>query len=187
MSDEYLSEMRAEMSRALEGLDAQLTRVRTGRASPQLVEGVNVNVTAYGAVMPVNQLATISAPDARLIVINPWDKSTIADIEKAITNSDLGLNPSNDGQVVRVPVPALTGERREQLVRQVRKLGEEAKVRVRNVRREYRDLFAGMLADKDISEDDLNRLNDKVQEATDGAVARIDERARSKEAEIQEI
>lgn len=115
--EEYLDAMAEDMTAALDALERELLKVRTGRATPKLVEGVQVLVQSYGASMPLNQLATINAPDARLLVITPWDKSTIPDIERGIVQAGLGLNPSNDGQVVRLPVPALTAERRQELVR----------------------------------------------------------------------
>jgi ribosome recycling factor len=185
--EEYLQAMREDMDGALTALRANLGTVRTGRASPQLVEGVQINVTAYGANMPLKQLATISAPDARLLVVSPWDKSVIPDIEKGIASAGLGLNPSNDGQIIRIPIPALTGERRQELVRLARRHGEDAKVRVRGVRREYNEVFRGAESDKDISEDDLNRLLKQVQTATDTTARRAAEIVAAKEQEILEV
>ncbi len=185
--EEYLSEMANDMKAGLEALEQQLSTVRTGRASPQLLENVKVHVTSYGADMPINQLATISAPDARLLVVSPWDKSTIPDIEKGIVAAGLGLNPSNDGQIVRVPIPALTGERRRDLAKLVKRYGEESKVRIRNVRRDYNDMFKQMESDKEISQDDLNRVLKKVQDSTDAHVARIDDIIAAKQKEIEEV
>ena len=185
--EEYLQSMREDMDGALGALRSNLGTVRTGRASPQLVEGVQINVTAYGANMPLKQLATISAPDARLLVVSPWDKSVIPDVEKGIASAGLGLNPSNDGQIIRIPIPALTGERRQELVRLARRFGEEGKVRVRAVRREYNDLFRDLESDKEISEDELGRLLKRVQSATDGAVKRVTETVAAKEQEITEV
>ncbi len=187
MSSEYLAELANDMKSTQEALKNQLATVRTGRASPQLLDSLKVNVTSYGAEMPLKQLATIAAPDARLLVVTPWDKSTIADIEKAIASASLGLNPSNDGQLVRVPIPPLTGERRQELVKLVRKYGEDFKIRARGVRKDYRDLFSSLEADKEISEDELKRLLDKVQSATDGAVKAIDATIKAKEQEILEV
>jgi len=185
--EEYLDAMNDDMKAALEALQNSLKTVRTGRATPQLLENVTVTVASYGATMPINQLATISAPDARLLVVSPWDKTTIPDIEKGILAAGLGLNPANDGQIVRVPIPALTGERRQDLAKLVRKYGEDAKIRARAVRKEYNDLFKGMEADKDISEDDLNRVLKKVQDATNATVKTVDGLVDAKEKDIQEV
>ena len=133
--DEYLEAMQDDMNAALEALGQSLTKVRTGRATPKLLDGVQVMVQSYGTSMPLNQLATVQAPDARLLTITPWDKTTITDIERGVVSAGLGLNPSNDGQIIRVPVPALTQDRRKELVKQVRKSAEEHKVGVREARR----------------------------------------------------
>lgn len=185
--DDYLQSLDDDMAKGLESLVQSLSTVRTGRATPKLVEGVQVNVASYGAVMPLNQLATIQAPDARLLVVTPWDKSTMTDIERAIISAGLGLNPSNDGQVIRVPVPPLTAERRQDLVKQVRKHGEDAKVRIRHVRREYNDIFRDGEKDGDISEDDLRRYLARVQERTDSNVTKVDELMAAKESEVLEV
>lgn len=185
--EEYLEAMAEEMNTALEHLKRELGSVRTGRASPKLVENVQVNVHSYGAVMPINQLATIQAPDARLITILPWDKGTLSDIEKGIIAAGLGLNPSNDGQIIRVPVPPLTKERRQDIVKQVRKYGEESKVRLRQIRREYNDTFKEAEKDGEVSEDDGRRLLTKVQDATDKAVKAVEDLVAAKEAEVLEV
>lgn len=185
--DDYLDAMNDDLDKALGALSTSLQTVRTGRATPQLVDGVTVHVASYGATMPINQLATVQAPDARLLVITPWDKSTLADVERAIIQADLGLNPSNDGQLIRVPVPALTADRRQDLVRQVKKFAEDARIRARHIRREYNDIFKSSEDDGDISEDDMHRLLGKVQEQTDSAIKRIDGAAEAKEAEVVEV
>lgn len=185
--DEYIEAMSDDMAKALEALAASFTKVRTGRAAPALVESVQINVHAYGTSMPLNQLATIQAPDARLLVVTPWDKTTLGDIEKGIIAAGLGLNPSNDGKIVRIPVPPLTAERRQDLVKQVRKLSEDTKVRIRHIRRDYNDIFKNGEKDGEISEDDLRGLLDTVQEATDAAIKRVDDLARKKEEEVQEV
>lgn len=185
--DEYLDAMTEDMDKALESLSGNLASVRTGRATPKLVDGVQVQVATYGAVMPINQLATVQAPDARLLVITPWDKTTLSDIERGIVAAGLGLNPSSDGQVIRVPVPPLTAERRQDLVKQVRKFGEDAKVRVRAVRREYNETFRDAEKDKDISEDEMHRLLAKVQDCTNAYVKKVDAALEAKEAEVQEV
>ena len=185
--DEYLEALEADMVGALDSLTKELGKVRTGRATPKLLEGVVVTVQSYGATMPIHQLATIQAPDARLLVVTPWDKGTAADIEKAILAAGLGLNPQSDGQILRVPVPPLTQDRRRDLVKIVRKAGEEAKVRLRNVRREYNDIFKNGEKDGDITEDDCRRLLEKVQVSTDQAVAKVDTLVAKKEEEVLEV
>ena len=185
--DEYLEAMADDMEGALESLKRELAKIRTGRATPKLLDGVQVLVASYGTSMPLNQLATVQAPDARLLVVQPWDKTTIGDIEKAVVSAGLGLNPSNDGQVVRVPVPALTQDRRQELVKLVRKAGEDAKVRVRHVRREYNDIIKTGEKDGDISEDDSRRYQSKIQEATDQAVRDVDGLVAKKEEEVLEV
>jgi ribosome recycling factor len=185
--EEYLEAMADDMAKAQESLRKELAKIRTGRATPALVDGVQVNVQSYGAVMPINQLATIQAPDARLLVITPWDKGTMGDIEKAIQAAGLGLNPSNDGKLIRVPVPALTAERRQDLVKQVRRIGEEMKVRIRGIRREYNDTFKDAERDGDISQDELDRYLEKIQKSTDDNVAGVDKAIGAKEAEVLEV
>jgi len=185
--DEYLESMEDDLNGALEGLARELSKVRTGRASPRLVEEIQVQVQSYGAVMPLNQLATVQAPDARLLVITPWDKTTIVDIEKGIIAAGLGLNPSSDGQVVRLPVPALTKERRQDLVKMCRSAGEDIKVRMRHIRREYNDIFKGAEKEGEISEDDRDRFLKLVQELTDKFTARSDATVQAKEAEVLEV
>lgn len=185
--NEYLDEMKADFAKVEDAFKRELTAIRTGRASPKLLDNVQVDVAAYGSKMPINQLATVSAPDARLLVVNPWDKGTIPDIEKGILGANLGLNPSNDGSVVHVPVPALTEERRRDMVRGIRKMLEDAKIRARSVRREYNDTFKELEAEKEISEDDLKRALDKVQTGTDACVSRLDAVAAGKEKEILEV
>jgi ribosome recycling factor len=185
--DEYLEALEEDMTGALESLVRELLKVRTGRASPKLVDNVQVTVQSYGAVMPLNQLATVQAPDARLLVITPWDKTTITDIERSIVAAGLGLNPSNDGQVVRLPVPPLTKDRRQTLVRDVRKSGEDAKVRVRQVRREYNEIFKGAEKDGDISEDEYHRFLKIVQDSTDSYIKKVEAVLEDKEAEVLEV
>lgn len=185
--EEYLEAMAEDMRKALDALDRELAKVRTGRATPKLVDGVQVHVHSYGATMPINQLATITAPDARLLVVTPWDKSTIPDVEKGIIAAGLGLNPSNDGQLIRIPVPPLTQERRQDLVRVVKKQGEDAKVALRHIRREYNDTFKQAEKDGEVGEDEARRLVQLVQDATDSAVKKVDEKMAAKEAEVEEV
>ena len=185
--DEYLEAMQDDMNAALEALGQSLTKVRTGRATPKLLDGVQVMVQSYGTSMPLNQLATVQAPDARLLTITPWDKTTITDIERGVVSAGLGLNPSNDGQIIRVPVPALTQDRRKELVKQVRSYGEDVKVRLRHVRREYNETFKAGEKDGDISEDEMHRLLGKVQDATNAFVKKVDDMVAAKEAEVLEV
>lgn len=187
MTDEYLDAMGEDFKKALAAFEKDLGSVRTGQASPQILDSVQVHVASYGSSMPLKQLAKISAPDARMLTVNPWDKGTIKDIEKAILSSGLGLNPSSDGQLIRLPIPPLTGERRQQLVRLVRKMAESGRVRIRQIRREYNDIFKEMESDKDISQDELKRLLDVVQTGTNDAIKQLDGIAAAKEKEVLEV
>ena len=185
MSDEYLESMADDFSSVVTRYERNLVSVRTGRASPQMLENVSVTVASYGASMPINQLASISAPDARLLVLNPWDKSTISDIEKGILSAGMGLNPQNDGQIIRVPIPALTEERRRELERKVNALAEDARVSARQVRREYNDMYKELEKEKEISEDDLKRYLGVIQDATNTCVSNVDEIAKAKCQEVR--
>jgi ribosome recycling factor len=185
--DDYLSSLEGDMDKVIDSLKHELVGVRTGRASPALIEGLPVHIEAYGSTMPLKQCGNITAPDARLLVVNPWDKSTLRDIEKAIASAGLGLNPANDGQILRIPIPPLTGERRQALVKIVKKSAEEAKVRVRAVRREYNELLKEALDDKDITEDEHKRAVEKVQKSTDAHVIKVDTVAAAKEKEVLEV
>ena len=187
MTDEYLSSMHEDFGKVLDAFKREMATIRTGRASPALLESVTVNVSSYGAVMPLNQLASIAAPDARLLVLNPWDKGTIADIERGIQTAGLGLNPSNDGQVVRVPIPALTGERRKEMIKLVGKLLEDGRVKARGVRRDYNEIFKDLESGKDITQDDLKSVLEKVQKATDDYIKKLEDVAAAKEKEVSEV
>lgn len=185
--EEYLSGLNGDMEKAVDALKRELLAVRTGRASPSILENVQVHVQSYGSTMHLRELASIAAPDARLLVVNPWDKGTILDIEKAIATAGLGFNPSNDGQVIRIPIPPLTGERRQQLVKVVRKAVEECKVRVRGVRRDYNELLKSAFDDGEITEDQLKKGMERVQHATDLYVKKVDEVGAAKEKEVLEV
>ena len=187
MVEEYLAAMEEDFSKAVQSFKINLNSVRTGRASPQLLEGVSVDVTSYGAKMPLKQLATVTAPDARLLVVNPWDKGTLQDVERAIRAGGLGLNPNNDGQIIRVPIPPLTGERRKDLVKKVRQLTEDARVRARKIRREYNELFKELETEKEISEDECRRHLGNVQKATDDCITTLESIAKEKEKEVMEV
>jgi ribosome recycling factor len=183
--DDELEEAELEMDGAVEHLGKELAKYRTGRATPKLLDSVVAE--AYGSSMRLNELATVKAADARLLVVTPWDKSTITAIERGIVSAGLGLNPSSDGQVIRVPVPPLTADRRRDLIRCVRGVGEDTKVRVRNIRRDINDKLKKAEKASDISEDDLRLYLASVQELTNQYVAQIDEAVTAKEAEISEV
>ena len=174
-----------KMKRAVEALQHDLASVRTGRASPALLERVQVDY--YGAATPLNAVATINVPEPRLLVIQPWDKKMLPVIEKAIQKSDLGLTPNSDGTVVRLPIPPLNEERRRDLVKQVHKRVEEARVAVRNCRREANDDLRKAERDKQVSEDDVKRAQERLQKLTDGFIAQVDDVGRRKESEVMEI
>ena len=180
-----LQKARQRMEGAIEALRREFAGVRTGKASPALLDSVKVD--AYGSSMPINQVGTVTAPEARMLVVQPWDKTLIKAIEKGLRESDLGLNPSNDGQVIRIPIPALTEERRREYVKMVNKLSEEARVAVRNVRRDANDEIKHRQKDEGLSEDDIRREQGEVQKLTDQYVAKIDDLTKHKEAEIMEV
>lgn len=185
MSDAIIKETRDKMTQAVQAFSKQLATVRAGRANPSLLDGIFVEY--YGAATPLNQLATVSAPEARLLVITPFDKSSTSDIEKAIQKADLGLSPSSDGNVIRINVPQLTEERRKDLVKVLGKYAEEAKVQVRNVRRESNDQLKKSEKNGDITEDELRGYQDDVQKETDKQIIEIDQLVKNKEKEIMEV
>jgi ribosome recycling factor len=185
MTHEALDAIEPKMQRAIEAMERDFAGVRTGRASTTLVERIVVDY--YGAQTPLNQLAGISTPDAHLIVIQPWDRSVLPAIEKAITRSDIGLVPNVDGAVVRLNVPPLTEERRRDMVKQVHRRTEDARVEVRNHRREAADVLKKALRDGDLSEDEERRELESLQKLTDRHIDAIDARASRKEAEILEV
>ena len=182
MIQEVLADTESRMSKAMEALRRDLSSVRTGRASPSLVDRVVVEY--YGTPTPLNQLAGISVPEPRLLVIQPWDRGTIGPIEKAIQKSELGLNPNNDGQVIRVAIPALTEERRKQLVKLVHKNVEEGKVAVRNIRRDAMSQVRELMNEKLISDDDERRAEHQVDEITKRFVDEADRIGKAKEQEV---
>lgn len=185
MIEELLREAGARMEGAVEALSDDLRVLRTGRASPALVERLEVEY--YGTLTPLNQLASISAPEPRLLTIRPWDSSALSAIERAILASDLGLTPNNDGHIIRLPIPRLTEERRRDLVKVVRNYVEEAKVAVRNVRRSALKDLRDFERESLISEDDFYRARDDLQELTNGFTDRIDEVGQAKEVEVMEV
>lgn len=185
MLDEIKSTLEAGMSKAIESLKNQLTRVRTGRASASVLDGVNVDY--YGSPTPVAQVGQVSTPEARLLQIQPFDKTMIAEIEKAILGANLGLTPSNDGNLIRIPFPALTEERRKEQVRDVKKLGEDAKIAIRNARRDQNDRVKKAEKDKELSEDESKRYQGEIQTVTDKFIKKVDEVVEVKENEIMSV
>jgi ribosome recycling factor len=182
MKDEVFAETRRKMDKVLEAMARDLSRVRTGRASVALLEGIKVE--CYGTTMPLSQVASLAAPESRLLTIQPWDITVMSDIEKAILKSDLGLNPANDGKIIRLTIPALTTERRKELVKMVKKMEEEAKVALRNVRREANEDLKEMKKEKLLAEDDAHRGTEEVQKITDDYIKKIEGQAAEKEKEI---
>lgn len=174
-----------KMKKAVTSFQRELSTLRAGRASPALVEKLEVEY--YGVPTPLNQIAGISAPEPRLLVIQPWDKNSIGDIEKAILKSDLGLNPNNDGNVIRLNFPQLTEERRKELVKFVRKKAEDSRVAIRNLRREANDTLKAQEKESEISEDEKKRSQDKIQKLTDKYIEEIEEVMNQKEKEIMEV
>jgi len=175
----------AGMVKALESFKRDLGKVRTGRASLSLLDDLRIDY--YGTPTPLNQIGALAVPEPRMITIQPWEKNLISEIEKAILKSDLGLNPSSDGQIIRLNFPPLTEERRKEMVKMVKRMGEDAKVMVRNTRREANDALKKLEKDKEISEDELKRGEKEVQDVTDDYVARIDKVLAEKEKDLMEI
>jgi len=179
-----IDEGRTSMDKAIERFGKELTKIRTGRASTSILDGVNVDY--FDTPTPLNQLATLSVPDPRMIVVSPFDKSAIAAIERTIHTSDLGLTPSNDGKVIRIQIPPLTEERRKTLVKQVRKIAEDHRIRVRDARRDCLSLLKD-LEDDGLSKDDRHRAEKKVQDLTDDYVKKIDDQTAQKEKDVLEV
>ncbi|HEX6079945.1 MAG TPA: ribosome recycling factor [Methylomirabilota bacterium] len=175
-------DLETRMQQAIDVLTREYAAVRTGRANAALLDGVRVE--AYGNMTPINQLASVSVPDPRTIVIQPWDATQLKEIEKGIVKSDIGITPSNDGKVIRLTMPTLTEERRKQLAKAVGKLAEDARVSVRNVRREANDKLKALAKEKKLSEDEERRAHDQIQKATDRFTARIEELTKKKEHEV---
>ena len=185
MKDEILSELRLKMTKSTEALEKEFKRIRTGRASTALLEGVKVE--CYDTQMPLEQVASISVPESRLITIQPWDQSIIGNIEKGILKSELGLTPINDGKIIRISIPPLTEERRKELAKLAKKMAEENKISIRNLRREANEMFKELKTEKEISEDELYRSQDEVQEITNEFIKKIDVITSHKEKEIIEF
>lgn len=185
MIDEVMGEARAAMDKSVKALRKEMTKVRTGRASTALLNDVRVDY--YGVPTPLSQVATLSAPEPRLITVQPWEKNLISEIEKALFKADLGLTPSSDGILIRLPVPALTEDRRKEMVKIIKRMAEEAKVSVRSARRDANETLKMLEKEKEITEDDLKRSEKDVQQVTDEFVAMIDSVVQNKEAEVMEV
>ena len=185
MIETTLQDTEAKMHKTIEVLSRELASIRTGRASPALVEFVKVDY--YGVPTPINQLASVSAPEARLLLIQPWDRSVLGNIEKAILKSDLGLNPSNDGNIIRLAIPPLTEERRKELVKLVHRRVEESRVSLRNLRRDALEQLRRLEKDKGISQDARERAQEQLQKLTDRFIAEAGKKGEDKEAELIEF
>ena len=185
MKKAVIEEANNKMGKAIAAFQRDLARVRTGRASAALLDGINVDY--YGTSMPLNQVASVAIPESRLLTIQPWDSKILGDIEKAILKSDLGLTPANDGKIIRVNIPPLTEERRKELVRLVKKMAEECRVAIRNIRRDAIERLKARKKDKEISEDELFRSQDDVQKVTDKHIKEIEGIIAEKEKEILEF
>ena len=183
--EKVLKEQDKKMEGAIKAFKDDLGKVRTGRASLSLLDGISI--TYYGNKTPLNQVATLSVPDSKTIAIQPWESKIIGDIEKAISSSDIGLSPVNDGKIIRLIIPPLTEERRLELVKKVKKMAENAKIAVRNIRRAINDEFKKLEKNKEITEDELRKSLDEVQKRTDEFIKKIDEVCEAKEKEIKEI
>lgn len=185
MIKETMAQTRVRMGKALEDFRHELATVRTGRASASLLD--HIKVEYYGTPTPLNQVATLGVPEPSLLTVQPWDATLIAAIEKAIRSSDLGLNPMNDGKILRVPIPPLTEERRKELVKHLHRVLEDHRTAVRNIRRDANESMKKLLKDKKISEDDEKRGLDEVQKLTDDFMTKLEEQGKSKEKEIMEM
>jgi ribosome recycling factor len=185
MLEEVSEKTELSMVKTLESLLQDLATIRTGKASPTLLDSILVDY--FGQQVPIKQVASIGVPDARLITIQPWDRTVIAEIEKAILASELGLNPQNDGTLIRLPIPALTEERRKELAKVAKRMGEEAKVSVRNIRRDSNERIKKLEKTHDISEDNMHTKQEEIQTITNNYVVKVDEAVSAKEKDIMEI
>lgn len=185
MSKQIQDDAKGRMDKAIDSLGRELAKLRAGRANPAILDRVTVDY--YGAQTPLNQIGSVTVPEARLLLITPYDKTAVGNIEKAILKSDLGITPSSDGQVIRIVIPPLTEERRKELVKVVSKTAEESKVAVRNIRRDANDDLKKQQKDGEMTEDELRGATEQVQKLTDSYISKIDERAKEKEQEIMEV
>jgi ribosome recycling factor len=184
-NEDVLKELKGRIDKTLDDLKRELAKVRTGRASTAILDGIRVDV--YGTPTPLAGVASVNAPEPRLITIKPWDKSVLKEIEKALREANLGINPMNDGEMIRLPFPPLTEERRKDIAKQVKAKGEEHKVAVRNIRRDANEALKEKLKAKTITEDDNKRTSEKVQKETDAGVAKVDEIIAAKEKEVMSV
>ena len=185
MIEDVLSDSDGRMKGAVDAVERELSAIRTGHARASLVD--HVMVEYFGSMLPINQMGTVAAPEARLLTIQPWDRNAMTAIEKAIQKSDLGLTPSNDGQIIRLPIPPLTEQRRKELIKVVHSRMEDGRVAVRNVRRDGIEHVKKLVQNKEASEDEQHRAQDQLQKLTDRYIAAIDERGKAKEAELLEV
>jgi ribosome recycling factor len=185
MIDEIIADAESRMGKSIDALHTELAKIRTGRAHPSLLDQIKVDY--YGSPTPINQVANVSVEDSRTLMVTPWEKSMVSPVEKAIMNSDLGLNPATAGTVIRIPMPPLTEERRRDLVRVVKQEAEQARVAIRNIRRDANSDFKDLLKEKEISEDEERQAEDRIQKLTDRYVARVDDVLSVKEAELMEV
>lgn len=185
MVEDVMKELKARIDRTVEDLRGNLAKIRTGRANLGMLDGIKIDY--YGTPTPLAQCAALAVPEPRMITVKPWDKGIMKDVEKAIREANLGLNPMNDGELIRLPIPALTEDRRKDLAKQVKSKGEEHKVAIRNERRDANERLKTLQKDKKITEDDLKRANERVQKETDGGVSRVDELVAKKEKEVMEV
>jgi ribosome recycling factor len=183
--DDLINDLEKKMINAVEVLKKEFQKVRTGRANPAILD--NVSVDYYGNPTPINQVGNVSVPDPQMITISPWEKKMLGDIEKAIQKANLGLTPQNDGNIIRLPIPPLTGERRKEMVKQVKKIGENAKIPIRNVRRDGNDQLKKKEKSKEISQDEQKQHMDSVQEVTDKYIKIVDDLMGEKEKELMEV
>ena len=185
MSEDVVKELKVRIDRTIEDLRKELAKVRTGRANTSILDGIMVNY--YGTPTPLAGVASLSVPDPRLIIVKPWDKGQLKEIEKALKEANIGITPMSDGEVIRLPIPAMTEERRKEIAKQVRTKGEEHKVAIRNERRDANEKLKHLLKDRKITEDDNKRTVEKVQKETDLGVTKVDEITAKKEKEVMEI
>ncbi|MCF7811222.1 ribosome recycling factor [bacterium] len=184
MSDQIIHESKQRMMKSVQHTGSEMSRIRTGKATPILLESIKVDY--YGTPTPVNQIANVNTPEARLLVILPYDKSMLGAVEKAILASDLGLTPQNDGSVIRLPIPMLTAERREELVKHIKRLAEDGRISIRNIRRDANDQVKKAEKASDISKDEAKRLMDNIQKDTDEYISELDQILKAREEEIRE-
>ncbi|HVE81759.1 MAG TPA: ribosome recycling factor [Myxococcales bacterium] len=185
MNEDVVKDLKARIDKTLDDLKKELGKIRTGRANTAMLDGITVPY--YGTPTPLAGMASLSVPEPRLIVIKPWEKSALKDIEKAIKEANIGVTPMNDGEVIRLPLPALTEDRRKELAKQVKGKGEEHKVAIRSIRRDANERLKALLKDKKMTEDENKRLSERVQKETDAGVAKVDDIAGAKEKEVMQV